>query len=106
MKLPAGNRGEVVLPTTEQVATHYETAVPWLRPAVVLGAGLGLRAGETAGLTLDRVLWLERAVRIDRQWLSRHGVNDFRPAELRGVEPDGSGVGLRARRARPRRPTA
>lgn len=39
MKLPAGNRGEVVLPTTEQVATLYEAAVPWLRPAVVLGPG-------------------------------------------------------------------
>jgi integrase len=69
VKLPAGNSGEVVLPTTEQVATLYEAAVPWLRPSVVLGAGLGLRAGETAGLTLDRVLWLERAVRVDRQWL-------------------------------------
>jgi integrase len=69
----------VVPPTTEQVAAIYETAVPWLRPAVVLGAGLGLRAGEAAGLTLDRVLWLERAVRIDRQWLSRHGVSEFGP---------------------------
>jgi hypothetical protein len=39
VKLPAGNRGEVVLPTTEQVATLYEAAVPWLRPAVVLGPG-------------------------------------------------------------------
>ena len=44
-----------------------------------VGAGLGLRAGETAGLTLDRVLCLERAVRVDRQWLTRHGVSEFGP---------------------------
>ncbi len=79
VKLPARAKGEVVSPTTEQVAAVYEAAVSWLEPAVVLGAGLGLRAGEAAGLTLDRVLWLERAVRIDRQWLSRHGVAEFGP---------------------------
>ena len=66
-------------PTVAQVAAVYEAAVEWLRPAVILGAGLGLRAGEACGLTVDKVLWLERAVRIDRQWLSRHGANGFGP---------------------------
>ncbi len=79
VKLPARGDGEVVPPTREQVAAVYEEAVLWLRPAVVLGGGLGLRAGEAAGLTLDRVLWLERAVRVDRQWLSRHGVAEHGP---------------------------
>jgi integrase len=79
VKLPARDVGEVVPPTAEQVAAVYEAAVSWFKPAVVLGAGIGLRAGEAAGLTLDRVLWLERAVRIDRQWLSRHRVSEFGP---------------------------
>lgn len=79
VKLPARGTGEVVPPTREQWTAIYEAAVPWLQPAVILGAGLGLRAGEATGLTLDRVLWLERAVRVDRQWLSRHGVAEFGP---------------------------
>jgi integrase len=78
-KLPSTAAGEVVPPTADQVAAVYEAAEPWLRPAVVLGAGLGLRSGEATGLTLDRVLWLERVVRVDRQWLSRHGLAEFGP---------------------------
>jgi integrase len=51
----------------------------WFRPAVILGAGLGLRQSEAAGLTLDRVDWLGRAVRVDRQWLSRESEPRFAP---------------------------
>ena len=36
--------------------------------AIVIGAGLGLRQSEAAGLTLDRVDFLRRTVRVDRQW--------------------------------------
>jgi integrase len=79
VKLPARTQGEVVPPTREEVAAVYEAAVPWLRPAVVLGGGLGLRHAETTGLTVDRVDWLGRSVRVDRQWLSRHGVAEFGP---------------------------
>jgi integrase len=79
VRLPDRAAGEVVPPTTEQVASLYEAAVEWFRPAVVLGAGLGLRQGEALGLTVDRVLWLERSVRVDRQWLTRRGSAGFGP---------------------------
>ena len=36
--------------------------------AFVLGAGLGLRQSEAAGLTVDRVNFLRRSVTVDRQW--------------------------------------
>jgi len=73
IKLPARMPSPVVPPTSEQVQTLLGAATPWFRPAVILGAGLGLRRAEASGLTVDRVLWLERAVRIDRQWLTQRG---------------------------------
>jgi integrase len=68
-----------VPPTVEQVAALYDKAPNWFRPAVVLGAGLGLRHAEVSGLTVHRVLWLERAVRVDRQWVTRRGLAEFAP---------------------------
>jgi hypothetical protein len=58
VKVPASIDGEVVPPTVAQVEALYEAAAEWFRPAVVLGAGLGLRQAEASGLTADRVLWL------------------------------------------------
>jgi integrase len=43
------------------------------RAAIVLGAGLGLRLGEAAGLSIDRVDFLRRTVRVDRQWQQLRG---------------------------------
>ncbi|HLM63876.1 MAG TPA: site-specific integrase [Acidimicrobiales bacterium] len=79
VKLPAGRSGEIVPPSREQVAAIYEAAAPWFRPAVILGAGLGLRQGEASGLSVDRIDWLGRTVRVDRQWMSRHGRSEFGP---------------------------
>lgn len=76
---PGRDAGEIVPPTVKDVAAVYEACADWLRPAVMLGAGLGLRQGEATGLTVDRVDWLGRSVRIDRQWLSRHGLAEFGP---------------------------
>lgn len=39
------------------------------RALIVLGAGTGVRISEALGLTTDRVDWLRRTVRIDRQLL-------------------------------------
>jgi len=50
----------------------------------VLGAGLGLRHAEASGLTVDRVLWLERCVRVDRQWVTRRGLAEFAPPKRTG----------------------
>lgn len=70
-------------PTLEQVAAVYEASLPWFRPAVVLGAGLGLRQAEATGLTGDRIDWLDRAVRIDRQWVTRIRPSHFGPPKTK-----------------------
>jgi integrase len=68
-----------VPPTVEQVELLVDAAPVWFRPAIALGAGLGLRQAEASGLTADRVLWLARAVRVDRQWITRRGLAEFGP---------------------------
>lgn len=45
-----------------------DAADPWYRVAIVIGAGLGLRSSEAAGLTVDRIDFLRRTTRVDRQW--------------------------------------
>jgi integrase len=63
--------------TAEQVRSLLEVAEADFRLAVVLGAGLGLRQSEARGLTLDRVEFLRRQVRIDRQ--AAHGSSEWVP---------------------------
>lgn len=86
VRLPARGEGVLVPPTVEHVAALYEKATGWFKPAVVLGAGLGLRQAEATGLTADRVLWLARAVRIDRQWNSRQRPPGFAPPKTRSSD--------------------
>jgi integrase len=86
VKLPALLAGEVVPPTVEQVEAVYQAALPWFRPAVLLGVGLGLRQAEASGLTADRVQSLARSVRIDRQWNSRHRPAAFSPPKTRSSD--------------------
>lgn len=79
-KVTGSAPGEVVPPTLEAVRAIHEAAEVWFRPAVVLGAGLGLRQAEASGLTVDRVDWLKgRTVRIDRQWSTKVKPYDFAP---------------------------
>lgn len=49
--------------------------------AVLLGAGTGMRISEVLGLTVDRVDFLRRTIRVDRQMLTPNsaGVPDFGP---------------------------
>ncbi|MDP1820431.1 MAG: site-specific integrase [Acidimicrobiales bacterium] len=86
VRLPRSTRNEVVPPTTAQVGALYEAAPKWFRPAVILGAGLGLRQAEASGLTVDRIDWLGRTVRVDRQWLSRQEVPAFAPPKTRSSD--------------------
>ncbi len=58
----------------EQVASVLAVAPSWYRAAVVLGVGVGLRQGEAAGLTVDRVDFLRRTVTVDRQLVTAAGV--------------------------------
>ena len=83
VKLPELTAPEVIPPTTVQVQAIYEKAAEWFRPAVLLGAGLGLRQAEVSGLTADRIDWLGRSVRIDRQWITRHKRAEWGPPKTK-----------------------
>jgi integrase len=70
VKLPEVDRPPIVPLTAEQVWTLADAAPLPLRAAVLVGAGLGLRQGEAFGLTVDRVDFMRREVRIDRQMVT------------------------------------
>jgi integrase len=59
---------EPVVPfTSDELDVLHEVAPAWFRVAVTLGAAAGLRQGEAAGLTIDRVDFLDRTLTVDRQ---------------------------------------
>jgi integrase len=58
---------QIVIPTTEDVQAISEAMPDRYRAMVTLAAGTGLRQGEVFGLTVDRVEFLRRSVRVDRQ---------------------------------------
>jgi len=71
VKLPTIDKG-VIEPLTIAEVQRLEGAAPdWFAIAIVLGAGLGLRQSEVRGLTVDRVRFLQREVRVDRQATKR-----------------------------------
>jgi integrase len=53
--------------TADQVAALSDAIQRRYRAHVVSAAGTGMRQGELLGLTQDRVQWLHRKIRIDRQ---------------------------------------
>jgi integrase len=67
ISLPRVQREPVVPLTTEQVQALADAVPERWRALVILAAGTGLRQGECLGLTVDRVDWLRRTVRVDRQ---------------------------------------
>jgi integrase len=77
-KLPKVERAPFVPLTVAQVRDVAGATPEHLRAAVVVAAGTGLRQGELFGLCADRIDFLRRELRVDRQlWTPRHG-----PAEL------------------------
>lgn len=70
IRLPKATKEEVVPPTVDQVHALAEGIAPRYRAAVVLGAGAGLRLGETLGLQVDRIDFLRRELRVDQQLLT------------------------------------
>ena len=69
VRLPR-HEGAMVDPlTVGQVETLAEAITPALRGAVLFAALTGVRQGEMFGMTEDRVLWLRREIRVDRQLL-------------------------------------
>lgn len=67
VKLPRSTTGEVVPMTPEQVVTMAQAVGERYRALVVLICGTGVRPAEALGLTSDRVDFLRRRIRIDRQ---------------------------------------
>ena len=60
-------------PVPLAVVEAVHAALPdWMAVAVPLGVGAGLRQGEASGLTVDRLDFLRRTLRVDRQLISRH----------------------------------
>lgn len=59
----------VPLDVVEQIRAQLPD---WMAVAVPLGIAAGLRQGEASGLTVDRVDFLRRTLRVDRQLVSRH----------------------------------
>ena len=60
-------------PVPLEVVERIQAGLPeWMAVAVPLGLGAGLRQGEASGLTVDRLDFLRRTMRIDRQLVSRH----------------------------------
>lgn len=59
---------EPVVPySTDELDALASVAPAWFRVALTLGAAAGLRQGEAAGLTVDRVDFLGRSLKVDRQ---------------------------------------
>jgi integrase len=65
--------GRKAEPVPLEVVERIRLELPdWLQVAVPLGVGAGLRQGEASGLTLDRVHFLRRTLRVDRQLVDRN----------------------------------
>lgn len=71
--LPKAPPREVVPLEVAAVERMVAAVQPRLRALVVFAAGTGLRQGECFGLTVDRVDFLRRQVRVDRQLVSATG---------------------------------
>ena len=80
INLPKHQRGEVAPLAVEAVEALAAAMPPRYRALITFAAGTGLRQGECFGLTVDRVDFLRRQVRVDRQLVgARAGVPDFGP---------------------------
>lgn len=71
--LPKPEDGEIVPLEVEHVHAMANLILPRYRATVVLAAGAGLRQGEVFGLTVDRVDFLRKTIRVDRQLITRGG---------------------------------
>lgn len=67
VKLPKRDQPRVEAMSVEDITAVRDALPERLRATVTLAAGAGLRQGEVFGLTLDRVDFLRRHVRVDRQ---------------------------------------
>lgn len=88
-RLPKAVEEQVVPMTVDEVRALTGAMVEHVRAAVVVAAGTGLRQGELFGLTVDRIDFLRRELRVDRQlWSPRIGAAGLRCTEVEGQLPD------------------
>jgi integrase len=73
VKLVKAQRVEVVPLETAEVELLAACVPPRWYAAVMVAAGTGMRGGEVWGLTLDRIDFLRRSVRVDQQLVSMPG---------------------------------
>lgn len=82
--LPKRAATEVVPLSVSEVESLTAAVPDRYKALIVFAAGMGLRQGECFGLTVDRVDFLRRHVRVDRQLISaRVGVPEFGPPKSR-----------------------
>ena len=77
LRPPKKPKTEVVPLTVEQVQLIAESIQPRYSALVLFIATSGLRPGEAFGVTKDRVDWLGRSVRVDRQLVTVGNEVDF-----------------------------
>lgn len=93
--------GELVVPMSVAEVTRLAEAIDdRYRGLVLLAAGTGLRQGEAFGLTLDRVDFLRRQLRVDRGG-ARRARAGIRADEDGGLGPHGADGGRDSARAGP-----
>lgn len=73
-KLPKDEKDRQVVPMSTEVMRKLESGIPAeLKAMITLGAGTGMRQSEVLGLTVDRIDFLRKTLRVDRQLLSVPG---------------------------------
>lgn len=73
-KLPKDEKDRQVVPMSTSQMRKLETGMPSeLRAMITLGAGTGMRQSEVLGLTVDRIDFLRKTLRVDRQLLAVPG---------------------------------
>lgn len=73
VKLPKKDAAELVPLTTAEVERLVAAMPERYRALIVFDAGMGMRQGECFGLTVDRIDFLRRQVRVDRQLINALG---------------------------------
>ena len=81
---PQKSAAHLVPMTTEEVQAIVAAAPERHRALILTAAGTGLRRGEVLGLTVDRLDFLRRTLRVDRQLAEKNGTHfAFGPPKTR-----------------------
>jgi integrase len=79
IRLPKAAPRIIVPPSVAEVTALADAMPRHLQALVLFAAGTGARQGECFGLTLDRIDFLRRSVRIDRQLVALRGSQRLSP---------------------------